>query len=642
MRKFLLAAILTLLCSFAARAQCTLINSTTTGGNWSATGTWTGGVVPGANNCVTVNGPVVINQNLGATGAGNGMGWIRVQHAGASLVVGGVCLTQQCSVYFNSSGTNPLGSGTELNPGADATMYGFFLSLGTLNLTASATNPLTVTSSQVAFPIYLFQYSNGFTGCTTITANVCNGSEPTGLASTQILEYDNIGPLVGTASAGFYGIYSAASGGLTLKFCQLTGMNQVYIGTFGNLANISNNSFLNSTNANTIYFLGAATTGTVVSNNTEQGATTTGAFMNVTNGTTGLTFTGNAELGSVTVARGLLLNGDATGSGAITFTGNFCYNPPSSGTLSSLANCIQSTAPYTDTTSIIENNVVSGGYQAVHVLGGSPTIANNWILQHSDSHASQGSIFVSGVSNQTNSNTVPVSGNITELDGVSGTTYSWLLYSSTTNLTFNIYQVNQNTIAGFAGDTGLLLAEGVNSTTVGPIMSGYFTNNIKTNGAFGIVDGNENNTWNTASYGFQSSAVHHNLTYNQTTSAYEQDGAAWSVGFDNGTTHHPNALYHDLTVNPQFLNIAATPVNFDTFCDGVGTIADLINNLSYQSTFGGTYNPACSIANMLTWLQFQATPMNGLLKNAGACGTGFTACDIGAVPVYPATAMVVE
>jgi hypothetical protein len=610
----------------------TLILSTANG-NWSSTATWAGGVVPGDGDFVVVKHNVTINQNIGTVGGG-GVNTIR-QELGTLNSDGNAH-----TITFNSTGTNPIGSGIEANPGADATMMGFFVSKGTsFDLEGTAGNALTIQSANGTSPVYIHHLYGDYTGCTSFTANVCNGSAGNNMIPVT-MKYVSMGPVIGTASAGYEGIhfeYSGGTGSLDLEHNQLTGLNQVYVsgGQTTGIVTISNNSFVNPVNQYTIETTTPGTPSWVVTNNTETGSATSGSFVYCLNGCTTMTFTGNTVEGTSSVTRGLLFLNASTGGGH-TINGNLCYDPAHAG-LST--NCLTYKAAATDLTSTVNNNVIFGGYQTLDFAGtGSPTISNNWIVQHSDANASQGPIITFGSSGQTATNTYTITNNTTWLDTCGASPLLNLFFtSSATYPSWNTEIVNHNTFAGCATSVGTYMTEGITSTSEG-IENSVLRNNIGINGAYGFVDGNTNSTWSSTNQ-FQSSGVHHNLTNNQGTAAYEKLGSTWSVGFDNGTTHHPNALYGDLTVSPNFINSTASPTNFDSFCDGVGTIADLFTNLSYQSTFGGTYNANCSIAKMLAWLQYQFTPMNSQLKNAGAPSDCPASCDVGSQPVYPATTM---
>jgi hypothetical protein len=265
-------------------------------------------------------------------------------------------------------------------------------------------------------------------------------------------------------------------------------------------------------------------------------------------------------------------------------------------------------------------------------------MSNNWIVAHSDSNASQGPISAYGKSGQSVTNTYTLQNDTVMLDSCGASPLLNLFFTtSAASPNWNTILANHNSFVGCANDSGTYFAEG-NTSTATVIQNSVARNNIKINGTYGFVDGNVNSTWS-ATNQVDSAGVHHNDTYNQSISAYEKLGSTWSVGFDDGTHHHPNTLYGDLTVSPNFINSTASPTNFDSFCDGAGTIADLFTNLSYQSTFGGTYNANCSIAKMLAWLQYQFTPMNSQLKNAGAPSDCPASCDVGSQPVYPATTM---
>jgi hypothetical protein len=590
-------------------------------------------VVPTNGNCVVIKHHVTIDQNIGTTS--NGIGWIRIE-TGGNLDVD----TNSHTIYFGSTGTNASGSGSQTNPGADATMFGFFVAAGTLNLTGgSAAAPVTITTGNNSSPFYIQHEFNAVVGCTTITANVCNGAAGHATA-TITLKYDTLTPVVGTAAAGFEGVHHELNNGsevLNIQNCKFVGLNQINIVSSDTHVTISNNYFTGTTNASTITAnTNSGATGWIVTNNTESGATTAGQFWGNISNAPGMTFTGNAELGTATITRALAQFPSQQFTG-FTVNGNFCYNPANA-SLPTIR-CIDFETALTDSTSTINNNVLVGSYNNLYITSGSPTVTGNFMLGHSDQVAGQGVIIDYGVASQASGNTVTLKNNIIGLDTATGTSQIGLLF--TTNATLansNVFLVNHNSFFQPSGSDSLWLAEG-NNVVQGAIVNSYFRNNIVTGGAVGITDGNRNSTW-TATGNFNSAAVHHNLTFNNTT-AYQHTGTVYSTGFDNGSTPHPNALYADLTVDPRYINSSATPATFAVWCKVGGTadVAALFVNLGAQS-FGGTYNANCSIANLLTYLQFSYTPMNGRLKNAGASADCPTACDIGAVPVYPATAMV--
>ena len=75
------------------------------------------------------------------TEGGAGMGWIRIENGGR---LNSDCLAPH-AIYFGSTGSDPIGSGSSSNPGADAPMFGFFASFGTLNLSCAQPNNVTIT-----------------------------------------------------------------------------------------------------------------------------------------------------------------------------------------------------------------------------------------------------------------------------------------------------------------------------------------------------------------------------------------------------------------------------------------------------------------------------------------------------------------
>ena len=134
--------------SFASTAWAQGVIYSIQNGPWSSPSTWWGGTVP---NCsyVVVKHAVTIDQNIGTNCGGSK--WIRIEPGGVLTVNN----SSPRTISFGSSGTNPIGSGNAYNPGADAKMFGFFVSGGVLDLEGAPGHWVTLTSANDWSPIYI-------------------------------------------------------------------------------------------------------------------------------------------------------------------------------------------------------------------------------------------------------------------------------------------------------------------------------------------------------------------------------------------------------------------------------------------------------------------------------------------------------
>ncbi len=148
---------------------------------------------------------VVIDQNIGTAGAG--IQNIRIR--GGTLQVDAAAHT----LTFGSTGTDPIGNGSEAWPGATATMFGIDVSnRGTLDLEASAAAPLVITTQNDSSPTYI---------------RGAWGDDGANQASTIILKHVNARHL-GVNTGNFIGIFldmrvnAPFSPVLDLEYCQFT------------------------------------------------------------------------------------------------------------------------------------------------------------------------------------------------------------------------------------------------------------------------------------------------------------------------------------------------------------------------------------------------------------------------------------
>ena len=120
------------LCSllFVSGLHAQIITSTTTGGNWNATGTWVGGVVPTSTKSVVINGPVTVNVSASAIDV--------TINAGKSLFMSGTN-TLSTSGNLSVAGTLSVGAATGAIAVAGNTTITGSLALGAGNFTCNGT-----------------------------------------------------------------------------------------------------------------------------------------------------------------------------------------------------------------------------------------------------------------------------------------------------------------------------------------------------------------------------------------------------------------------------------------------------------------------------------------------------------------------
>jgi hypothetical protein len=516
------------------------------------------------------------------------------------------------TLTFGAGGTDPIGSGAWNNPGFDATLHGFFVAGGILNL--SSPYPLTVIGD-----LYIQHDAEDYIGCTTITNNQCNGH--TSVLGAQL----NLGKVEFTGNLGlnvahFEGIsWDMRSGTilpnmLSINNVQADHMGQIIHRGANSLGNyyIGNFTSLDARFQYTLYLpTGNVPNGWTIQNITELSPRVAGKFAWFPNGATNLTIDGAAVEGySTNVQRGLFLSG---GSGsAYRLTNWYCDNPNI--TLTANDQCVKFQSDPNDTTTSISHFVARGAWQPVAIVGGSPTISYGWMSERALAASGQGDLITYGYAN------------------CPADVYNvHVLESDNTNIMSlaigeGIYPTcahyDHDTFIGLGNSRGAFLGEG---TTVNQaIHDGYITNSVVTGGAWGIIDGNPNNQWS-ATKSYNGAGAHHNVTHNVSTPYVRNYGG--SPGFDNGTVHHPNSLYGDLTANPAFVAPQLTPESFDSSLGGPGTVVHLVQQLAKRSGFGGAYDTRYNPSSLVDFLRQGAAPTNPTLHQAGSDGT-----DIGAVP----------
>ncbi len=606
--------------AYAATFPCTtssLILSAQNG-SFGSPSTWVGGTVPSDGNCVVIRHQVALNQNVGTEG-GAGIGWIRIENNGQ---LSSDCMAPH-AIYFGSTGTDPIGSGNSNNPGADASMFGFFASFGTINLSCAQPNNVTITSANESSPWYIHHAAGDYVGCTAISGNVCNGSSATNGAvlNLQNVDASHIGAAVNYFNGIDWDMTTAMSpaNSLTVANNHLADLYQIVNGgsnlQSGNWRIVMNWFDAPRPNANqAIVYLVSGPAGPAITDNTVTNAQTASFLVYAPDGGSQFQVMRNAVLGSSTTPFAIvqILGGS---SNSIQF--NLCVNPEPPGP--TLNACVEIAG--NDNRTNVSFNVMQGGHAGISQIGESasfaPTFSYNWISQWKEDSSAQGAIITRSGAIYESYNVLVVENSDPYLNMIGNLAYS------DENCDASVGQ-DHNTIYAPANPTGnpnmnFLWGDGGTSPYT-CVISSYSRSNISYGGNIGYANLNNDNTWDLSSgieYG--GAAVHHNLDYAAGDESYMN--VQTTPGFDNGSIHHPSyAQYGDLSVNPQFLDTTRRPAGWDAACGGPGTDTDMFLNLARRSGFGGTMNQCYSIPALWGWVRRGWAPRNLTLVGAGHDG----------------------
>jgi len=611
---------------YAASFPCTtstLILSAQNGPAGSPS-TWAGGTVPSDGNCVVIRHHVTLNRNLGTEG-GTGMGWIRIENGGT--------LDSDCAsphaIHFGSTGTDPVGSGSSANPGANASMFGMFVSYGTVNLSCSAPNNVTVTSANEESPWYIHHVYGDYVGCTAISNNVCSGSAA---GHGAVLNLQNaVLSHLGSTALYFSGIDWDMTAGLNPTNTLNISSNHItdLFEIVADGSNLQSGNFLVARNwfdapwpdpsEGIVYFFGGVPNNWQIIDNTITGAQTVSFLVAAPSGSSHLQVLRNAILGSPTIPFGIAAINAGTANSIQT---NLCVNPepPAPATIP----CIYIAGSSGDTSTMVSFNIIQGGHSGISQIGEqptfSPTFSFNWISQWNEDFGAQGAIITrSGVVNEMY-NVL-----LTENTGEPYYMIGDLAYSDTSGACGAVVHQDHNTIYGISNPDGysnINFGWGDNSTNPHTcVVNSYARSNISYGGNIGYYNNNGDDTWNLSQgIAYGGAAVHHNLDYGATTMPY------WNIqtspGFDNGVVPHPSyRQYRDLSVDPRFLNPNRRPNQWDSVCGGPGTNDSLFQNLARRSGFGGIFNSCYSIPALWSWIRLGFAPLNMQLIGAGHDGT---------------------
>jgi hypothetical protein len=592
--------------------------------------TWVGGSVPTDGNCVVIRHHVTLNSDLGSEG-GTGLGWIRIEN--------GATLDADCAaphtIYFGSTGTNPIGSGSNLNPGADASMFGFFVSYGSLNLACAQPNNISVTSANENHPWYIHHQSGDYSGCTAISNNICNGIE--GFHGAVLNLQHTALNHVGTSVLYFNGIdwdmtsLRTPPNSLTFSYNWVRDLYGIVADGNSFQANgwtVAFNWFdapRPDLNRGLLYFYSTPTNWTIADNTVTHPATSS-YLLNAPHNGTGTQVLRNAVLGTPEVPFAIA-NTQAANGHNNSYNYNLCINPEPS--QAARVACFMIASGNGDSGTTASYNVIQGGHSGISQVGTStfnPTFSYNWISQWKEDSNGQGAII-------TRTGTVTEIYNVLVMENSSSTLYMIgnLGYTSSNNSCNATVQQDHNTLYGVSNPMGnpninFLWGDGLTSPHT-CVVNSYVRSNIAYGTNLGMVNENNDNTWNLSSgIAYGGAAVHHNLVYAASRAYYLNTQT--TPGFDNGLVHHPNqAQYGDLTVDPRFYDTTRRPGGYDAVCGGPGTNENLFLNLSMRSGFGGIYNSCYNIPALSTWVRQGWAPRNTHLMGAAHDGTF-----IGALP----------
>src|SRR5262245_1468547 len=597
-------------------------------GNWSATATWTGGVVPGDGDYATVTHQVVIDRDIGTVGGG-GIKRITINGVTAQITLNNSAAR---TIIFGSTGVNAIGSGTSGNPGTDASVdyYGFLVALGTLNLTATAANPCTITTTAAGRYFYLCHRYND------TASNTLNGA----ILILRYCKLINCGQNVSTFEGLNWGMNrqnaSKIQGSLDVQFCEFTDLYQIVVSTINE---VDDNRQLFKFASNTITGVRALHTfsitassqiiGWIIEDNTELApvytAGHTGRFFSVSRMPITFTFRRNALLCNTTVQKGLFDCASLDAGTSMLLEGNLLR-----GQSKPVNNGAPGLKPGHNGVVTMAKNIIEDMYQAVNgpqlTTPGVLNCTENYFTNYKEAQLGQGTILYYGCLGTLTNNVLVYN------DTANNACMLAFFIRTQTSVTFD-----KNTLYGLKGDmTGTNYVIGVEfGETIG---DAAHDNKCRSNLIWRCDQGircTDDATMAPDVAPQPLAGVHHNDVYDcmrpyRTMTDVTGDVPQTSKpGFTNGTDIHPNqAVYGDLAVDQQFVDPTRRLAGYDAYAGGPGTVAHLFDEVAKRNGLRGAFNPAFVIETIRLWLFAGFRPTNEALR-----GKAHDGGDIGAVPL---------
>ncbi len=604
---------------FCAVASATSYTSVPGAGlDWSSSSTWTPAGVPGDGDSATIVGGVVLDTDVGTYG-GPGIGNITISGPSASLTTDGLA---PHSIWFASTGSDPLGGGSEGSPAPcpqSSTMCGIFMTGGTLDTSAaSAANCIVLAAAnsvtQPGCSNAPAQIDQGFGGSPVYIS--CNN----GVRGPCVLNLESVVMAnAGTGGLdGFQGIdinddtYGRSS--LFIDHSLFPGLWQIQT---GNLAacSVTSSSFTGAASGYVFWQFLNNNTPCTFNDNTAYDPVASAQFTNFMAGTGGgLTGLRNAAIGNASYSMGLFsaLAGSGRGNNLVQFNlvlggrGNTPVYPGmlgvglpgGTGTLNIASNLIQN---------IGQGIAVSSANLSIADV---TTVTGNIIVGNSTTW-SQASIM-------TYNGQLNASYNILPWDSIpsDGNAQSIMAYNSNAMPGTTGLNASHNTGVGVSNSDTLQMfqvgdssGDSISALTVNPIIK----NNLAYSGQYFM----ENSAANIYMPDFNGVGVHHNV--NAAGNGYLV--AAFGENYWDGSHQHPDPVYGDSQVNPVFADPGRRAEGYDSWIGGPGTAADLAEGLAARCGLLGTWDPDYDPVRIYTWVRAGFTPTNPAINGLADDGS---------------------
>lgn len=567
----------------ATACFATNYTSTATGTNWGQSTHWSPTGVPGDGDCVSIGHNTVVNQDVGT--AGNGIRLIK-KTAGALTFTPGVTLR------FGSTGTDPIGSGSASNPDcATATMFGIFNAsgTGTVNIVGNSGSRVTITTGNDSSPWYLYVQHAGANFAFQYVNAYHMGRATTNFRGLEIYTgFQNF--TVAIDHNYFHDMYQLI----------LLGIDNTAFAVNLNWFNAGRASGANGDISGAGRSTGAAAS---ISDNTVTNPVNDAYFIIPNAIPPNSTIARNAVLGTSTAARSLVFL--VSGGSGHTVLNNVLVNTNSTTGLK----CVLAQS----STTTVQANYMSGCFSSNIDLNDSTgnIITGNFLSQEGYAWFGQGNIFA-GSSDSAN-----VNSNVIVNETVDSTQASEAILMWNAGVDSNL--INHNTILGPPCLNGGARSSNSLAVSFGEPGATGTGNIFRNNLVCGWVNAYYDDANVAYAADFASVGVHHNAFFDNTTNYMTPNGN----GEANFGTGHPNAAYGELSLatSPQFIDPTRRVTTWDSTLGGPGTNANVFTELAKRSGFGGTYNTAYNIPDLMTYTLYGFRPLNPSLRGAASDGS---------------------